>query len=84
LKQASRGRNRTAAQKTAVEQFMQRKLAIRTELRAVQRSLDADIERLSVLLKFIDILLMPIVVTLAGLLYGLLRIRRRRSEGAWR
>jgi len=63
---------------------MQRKLAIRTELRAVQRSLDADIERLSVLLKFIDILLMPIVVTLAGLLYGLLRIRRRRSEGAWR
>jgi hypothetical protein len=62
---------------------MQRKLAIRTELRAVQRSLDADIERLSMLLKFIDILLMPIVVTLAGLLYGLLRIRRRRSEGAW-
>jgi hypothetical protein len=52
-------------------------------LRAVQRSLDADIERLSMLLKFIDILLMPIVVTLAGLLYGLLRIRRRRSEGAW-
>jgi hypothetical protein len=83
LKQVSRGRNRTAAQKTAVEQFMQRKLAIRTELRAVQRSLDADIERLSMLLKFIDILLMPIVVTLAGLLYGLLRVRRRRSEGAW-
>jgi len=84
LKQAAHGRNRTEAQKGAVEQFMQRKLAIRTELRAVQRSLDADIERLSVLLKFIDILLMPIVVTLAGLLYGLLRIRRRRSEGAWR
>jgi hypothetical protein len=62
---------------------MQRKLAIRTELRAVQRSLDADIERLSMLLKFIDILLMPIMVTLAGLLYGLLRVRRRRSEGAW-
>ena len=84
LKQAAHGRNRTEAQKGAVEQSMQRKLAIRTELRAVQRSLDADIERLSVLLKFIDILLMPIVVTLAGLLYGLLRIRRRRSEGAWR
>ena len=59
-------------------------MAIRTELRAVQRSLDADIERLSMLLKFVDILLMPIVVALAGLLYGLLRIRRRRSEGAWR
>ncbi|HKZ09264.1 MAG TPA: GldG family protein [Rhodanobacteraceae bacterium] len=84
LKQAAQGRNRTEAQKGAVEQFMQRKLAIRTELRAVQRSLDADIERLSVLLKFIDILLIPMVVALAGLLYGLLRIRRRRNEGAWR
>jgi len=83
LKQAAHGRTRTAAQKAAVDQFTQRKLAIRTELRAVQRSLDADIERLSVLLKFIDILLMPIVVALAGLLYGLLRTRRRRSEGAW-
>jgi ABC-type uncharacterized transport system involved in gliding motility auxiliary subunit len=83
LKQAARGRNRSAAQKAEVDQFTQRKLAIRTELRAVQRSLDADIERLSMLLKFIDILLMPIVVALAGLLYGLLRIRRRRSEGAW-
>jgi ABC-type uncharacterized transport system involved in gliding motility auxiliary subunit len=84
LKQAAHGRTRTAAQKAAVDQFTQRKLAIRTELRAVQRSLDADIERLSVLLKFIDILLMPIVVALAGLLYGLLRTRRRRSVGAWR
>jgi hypothetical protein len=84
LKQAAHGRSRTAAQKAAVDQFTQRKLAIRTELRAVQRSLDADIERLSMLLKFVDILLMPIVVALAGLLYGLLRIRRRRSEGAWR
>jgi ABC-type uncharacterized transport system involved in gliding motility auxiliary subunit len=83
LKQAAHGRNRSAAQKAEVDQFTQRKLAIRTELRAVQRSLDADIERLSMLLKFIDILLMPIVVALAGLLYGLLRIRRRRSEGAW-
>ncbi|HEX5953422.1 MAG TPA: Gldg family protein [Rhodanobacteraceae bacterium] len=84
LKQAAHGRARTAAQKAAVDQFTRRKLAIRTELRAVQRSLDADIERLSVLLKFIDILLMPIVVALAGLLYGLLRTRRRRSVGAWR
>jgi len=84
LKQAAHGRNRTAAQKAAVEQFMQRKLAIRTELRAVQRSLDADIERLSMLLKFIDILLVPILVALAGLMYGAWRTRRRRAGGEWR
>ena len=84
LKQAAHGRSRTAAQKAAVEQFMQRKLAIRSELRAVQRSLDADIERLSMLLKFIDILLMPILVALAGLIYGAWRMRRRWADSVWR
>jgi hypothetical protein len=84
LKQASHGRDQTAAQKAAVDEFQQRKLAIRGELRAVQRSLDADIERLSMLLKFIDILLMPIVVSLVGLLYGAWRLRRRRAGGEWR
>lgn len=79
LKQDAKGNSRTAAQKAAVAQFTQRKLAIRSELRGVQRSLDADIEQLSMELKFIDILLMPILVALAGLLYGLWRMRRRAS-----
>jgi ABC-type uncharacterized transport system involved in gliding motility auxiliary subunit len=83
LKQEAQGSRRTAAQKAAVEEFTQRKLAIRSELRAVQRSLDADIERLSMQLKFIDILLMPIIVVLVGLLYGLWRMRRRTSGGRW-
>jgi len=84
LKRDAHGRSRTAAQKAAVEQFTQRKLAIRSELRAVQRSLDADIERLSMQLKFVDILAMPILVVLVGLLYGLWRMRRRTSGGRWR
>ena len=82
LKQAGHGHTGTAAQKAAVEQFTQRKLKIRSELRAVQRSLDADIEKLSMLLKFIDILLMPILVALLGLVYGAWRTRRRRAGGA--
>jgi ABC-type uncharacterized transport system involved in gliding motility auxiliary subunit len=84
LKQGAQGSRRTAAQKAAVGQFTQRKLEIRSELRAVQRSLDADIESLSMQLKFIDILLMPIVVVLVGLLYGMWRMRRRASGGRWR
>ena len=82
LKQAAHGRAGTTEQKAAVTQFTQRKLQIRSELRAVQRSLDADIERLSMLLKFIDILLMPILVTLVGLMYGAWRTSRRRAGGA--
>ena len=72
------GASADPAQRQAVERFLQRKLAIRGELRAVQRSLDADIERLGARLKFIDILLMPILLTLAALLYALARARRRR------
>ncbi|HEX7325511.1 MAG TPA: Gldg family protein [Rhodanobacteraceae bacterium] len=79
LKQGSPSSGVTAAQKAAVAESMRRKLQIRSQLRAVQRNLDADIERLSMRLKFIDILLMPILVTLAGLLYGWLRVLRRRS-----
>ncbi|MGH8153739.1 MAG: Gldg family protein [Rhodanobacteraceae bacterium] len=84
LKDAAHGHSEAVQRKAAVAQFLQRKLEIRNQLRAVQRSLDADIERLSMQLKFIDILLMPILVTLAGLLYGFLRMRRRRSGGTWR
>lgn len=75
---------RTAAQKATLDQFVQRKLAIRNQLRKVQRSLDADIERLSMRLKFVDILLLPILVTLVGLLYALWRARRRRAGAEWR
>ncbi len=67
----------------AVRQFLAKKVEIRNQLRAVQRSLDADIRRLSMWLKFIDILLVPLLVILAGLLYGSLRVRRRRAGGDW-
>ena len=83
LRQSAGGQARTAAQKAALEQFMQRKLAIRNALRKVQRSLDADIQRLSLRLKLVDILLMPAFVTLLGLLYAVWRLRRRRLRGAW-
>ncbi|MEO6967536.1 MAG: Gldg family protein [Rhodanobacteraceae bacterium] len=68
----------SAPQKSAVEQFMQRKLQIRGELREVQRRLDADIETLGARLKFIDILLMPILLALVALGCASLRARRRR------
>ena len=67
-----------ASQKSAVEQFMKRKLQIRGELRDVQRQLNADIETLAARLKFINILLVPILLTLIGLAYAGWRGHRRR------
>jgi ABC-type uncharacterized transport system involved in gliding motility auxiliary subunit len=78
--QAQGGNGSTASQKSAVDQFIKRKLQIRAELREVQRQLDADIETLGARLKFIDILLMPILLTLIALAYGAWRARRR-TEG---
>ncbi len=74
------GANADASQRSAVEQFMRRKLQIRGELREVQRQLDADIETLGARLKFIDILLMPIALTLVALIYGGWRMRRRGAR----
>lgn len=70
------GSGADASQKQAVDQFVKRKLQIRAELREVQRQLDADIEALGARLKFIDILLMPMLLTLIALAYGAWRARR--------
>ncbi|MGH8146373.1 MAG: Gldg family protein [Rhodanobacteraceae bacterium] len=84
LKKQPRSANGNGRRKRAVEQFLEKKMEIRNQLRAVQRSLDADIESLSMRLKFIDILLMPLLVILTGLLYGAWRMRRRRAGAGWR
>lgn len=76
----AKGSDRNAA----VRKFLAKKLEIRNQLRAVQRSLDADIRRLSMRLKLVDILAMPVLVTLLGLLYGAWRVRKRRGGGGWR
>lgn len=70
----------SAPQKTTVEQFMTRKVQIRGELRDVQRRLDADIETLGTRLKFIDTLLMPILLTLIALGFAGWRAHRRNAQ----
>jgi ABC-type uncharacterized transport system involved in gliding motility auxiliary subunit len=72
--------NASAEQKIEIEQFQQRRLAINNELRDVQHQLNAEIDALGLRLKFIDIVLMPALVALIGLLYGWGRMRRSRSR----
>jgi len=70
----------SAEQRREIEQFRQRQLAINKELRDVQHQLNAEIDALGFRLKFINIVLVPILVTLFGLLYGWRRSRRSRER----
>src|SRR5690242_1403500 len=69
-----------AQQKSEIEQFQQRRLAINKELRDVQHQLNAEIDALGLRLKVINIVLVPALVTLIGLLYGWRRVRQSRSR----
>jgi ABC-type uncharacterized transport system involved in gliding motility auxiliary subunit len=76
------GDTATAEQRREIEQFRQRQMVIHTELRNVQHQLNAEIDALGLRLKFINIVLVPALVVLFGLLYGWRRTRhsrRRRS-----
>lgn len=64
-------------QQVALQQFLQEKLAIRKELREVRYQLNADIEALGRTLKFLNIALVPALLTLAALALWLWRRRRR-------
>ncbi|RMH43486.1 MAG: ABC transporter [Gammaproteobacteria bacterium] len=64
-------------QKAAIERFEQERLRIRKELRQVQHQLNQDIDQLGSWLKFLNIILMPIVLTLMlALLMSIVRRRR--------
>jgi ABC-type uncharacterized transport system involved in gliding motility auxiliary subunit len=71
----------SAEQKREIEQFLKRKLAISKELRDVQHQLNAEIDALGMRLKVVNIVLVPLLVVLVGLLYGWRRVRRNRRGG---
>lgn len=64
-------------QQGEIDRFMERKIEIRRELRQVQHDLRRDIDRLGTELKLLNIALVPTLVMLAALVYGL---RRRRKQ----
>ncbi|MEX6501161.1 GldG family protein [Pseudomonas zhanjiangensis] len=66
----------TPEQQAAVRQFLDEKLKIRKELREVRYQLNADIEALGRTLKFVNIALVPLLLTLAVLALWLWRRRR--------
>jgi len=64
-------------QQLEIQRFMDRKLEIRRELRQVQHDLQRDIDRLGTRLKLLNIALMPALVMIVALVYG---VRRRKRQ----
>ncbi len=68
----------SAEQQQEIDRFINQRASIRRELRAVQRNLDRDIERLGTTLKVINIGLVPALLTV----FVLLAVwRRNRADG---
>ena len=68
----------TVEQRDAIQQFIDEKLAIRKQLRDVRYKLNADIDNLGNRLKFINIALVPLLLTFGVLVWWLVgRLRRK-------
>jgi len=72
----------TAEQQSEVQRFVERKLQIRSELRQVQHDLSRDIEALGMRLKFINIVLVPVLIVIAALVFRYMRRRRRERQSS--
>lgn len=69
-----------SVQRKEIDRNIKRKLEIRKQLRDVQHQLDAEIDALGSKLKFINILLLPLLLMVLGIGYGQLRSRRGRRR----
>jgi len=69
----------TDEQRMELERFQEERIRIRKELRQVRHDLNQDIDRLGAWLKFINIALVPILLSLMAL--AAFFIRTRRKEG---
>ena len=69
-----------AEQNQTLDNFRTQMLQIRAQLRQVQLDLRQDIDRLKAALEFFDIALIPLLVGLAAIVLGIVRMRRRRRR----
>jgi ABC-type uncharacterized transport system involved in gliding motility auxiliary subunit len=67
-------------QRAELDRFRDRQLEVRRELRDVRRQLNADIDSLGMWLKFLNVWLLPLLLTLA--VAGVVWWRRRRAAAA--
>jgi len=65
-------------QEEEIEKFQQDKFKVRKELRQVRHNLNLDIEKLGSKLKFINIGLVPIIISILALILSVVRTRKRK------
>ncbi|MEM6639755.1 MAG: Gldg family protein [Pseudomonadota bacterium] len=68
------------AQRAEIDNFLEQKVQIRKELRAVRADLDRDIRRLGATLKAINILAVPALVIVFAIYMGVRRSRRAAEQ----
>ena len=69
-----------AEQEKTLDNFRADMISIRRQLRQVQLALRQDIDRLQAWTEFFDIALVPILVGLAAIILGIVRLRRRKRQ----
>ncbi|MDH4274522.1 MAG: Gldg family protein [Gammaproteobacteria bacterium] len=67
----------SAEQQREIQNFRDEKLKIRKQLRDVRHKLDSDIDRLGSILKFINIVLMPLLLVIGVMVW--VRMQRRKQ-----
>lgn len=67
-------------QEKEIEKFREEKIRVNKELKVVRRNLRSEIESLGNTLKFVNIILVPLLVSIAGILYSL-HMRKKRLRG---
>ncbi len=67
-------------QQQELQRFLDRKMHIRSELRQVQHDLSRDIEALGMRLKFINIVLVPLLIIVVALWFGHHKRKRRQRS----
>ncbi|HXQ31798.1 MAG TPA: Gldg family protein [Steroidobacteraceae bacterium] len=72
----------TPEQRGELERFQSEKLRVRKELRGVRHGLEQEIERLGTVLKIVNIVAVPLLLSVAALVMTWLRRRRRSRRGA--
>ena len=79
-KEPTNAANLSAEQARAIDEFRAEMVATRQQLRGVQAALRRDIEWLKAVIEFCDIALVPILVAIAAIVLGALRLRRRHRR----
>lgn len=88
LLELQRGKDQSQAlimsneQKLTLDRFRSERVKIRKELRQVRHQLQQNIEDLEGWMKFINIGLIPIFIGIGGIIFGVLRIKRRSEHTA--